>query len=580
MSVENKFIKDHIMGYKLEFIMLFFGVVCSSFLGLLYPLITAEIVNEAIYKKSMNGLLKNFLLYIIIFIIHQLFHFIKIYFAAKLQNTFSVSVKEKLFEHIISLKCVNFSNVSSGDLMMRMGEDANQILNYIYYNVFYTMADIVEFFVQLIFIAIFSVPLFIFTLICMPFSFYMTRYFAKKSEIHYKNLKKERVVLSSGLFEIIQGMQEIRNLGGLNKMTHSFFKKNNRVNETQIKVNVNEMKNKQITQGISLGIHIGLYALSSYLIINGYLKFGTFLAIVEYFNASIVIFADIAGRGNPIANGKASINRIYEIYNLKREDITSGEDSFTIETADIDIKDCTFSYSDNKNVLDNCSLSIKAGEKIAIVGTNGSGKTTLVHMLIRLFDLKNGKIFIDGKDINNYCIYSLREQIGIVYQNVVLFDETLRYNIVFSDDSKYDEKIWEILRKIGMEKIVESLPYKLDTIIGKDGISFSGGQKQRLGIARVLMKDAKILIFDESTSALDSETEMLVRENWRSIGKDKTVIIIAHKLAIIQDMDRIVMMENGKIIGSGTHEILLSTCVQYSQLFKEQNATLSEGNIH
>lgn len=229
-----------------------------------------------------------------------------------------------------------------------------------------------------------------------------------------------------------------------------------------------------------------------------------------------------------------------------------------------------FAYSDKENVLQNVNLSIQAGETVALVGPSGAGKTTLCSLLPRFYDVSEGNISIDGIDIRSMKLESLRSHIGIVQQDVFLFDGTIRENIAYGRLGASDEEIWEAARRAQLEELIKSQPAGLDTMIGERGVKLSGGQKQRLSIARMFLKNPTILILDEATSALDTETESAIQEALAELSQGRTTLVIAHRLATIKNADRIVVVAEGGIAEQGRHEELLQTTGIYSRLHEAQ----------
>lgn len=560
-SKNNRFLFYYVCRHKLWMSLLLVGVVGASIVGLLYPLVTADIVNKAFYEKEISGISMSLVTFIVVFVVHQCFHFIRTYSYAKLRATFSVNIKRDIYSGILSYKGDVFSEKLTGDWIMRLGNDTDQILDYIYFNVFYTVTDFVEFIVQLVLIYFISPYFFVLTLLCMPTSFCLTKLFVAKSENVYKRQKESKKAMSSFFFEVIQGMKELRVLNGFGWMIETFLNVNHQNNKNIFSISTCEVKNGKTSEGIALIIHLCLYSLSAILIINGHLKLGSFLAAVEYFNASISIFSDIANKGNPIANGITSLKRIIEMFDYKKEKYDEGQ-AINFERGKIEFRDCEFSYKNSK-VLRHCSFDVEGGEIVAIAGENGSGKSTLIQLLLRFYDLDNGAIYIDDFNIKDTNIVSLRNQLAVVFQKVMLFERTVRYNLIISDDKRRDDEIWDKLDKVGLKEEILKLPNKLDTVIGGDGISFSGGQNQRIGIARALLKGSKILIFDESTSALDEETEVVIRNTIRRLAGEKTIIMITHKREMLEFANKVIYLKNGKIMGKGTHNCLCKENKEY-----------------
>ena len=244
----------------------------------------------------------------------------------------------------------------------------------------------------------------------------------------------------------------------------------------------------------------------------------------------------------------------------------------------IDIKNVTFNYPSNTNkIFENLNLSIKPNEKVALVGKSGAGKTSLVTLLLRFYDITDGGIFIDGINIKNFKKHDLRSLFGTVPQDPIMFNDTIRYNLCYGKPEATDKEVIEACKTANIYDFIESLPEKFNTQVGERGIKLSGGQKQRLAIARVVLSNPKVIIFDEATSQLDSESEREIQDAFWKINKDKTTIIIAHRLSTIIKADRIIVFENGKIVESGTHEELLkNTDGTYNKLWKIQSSNIAD----
>jgi subfamily B ATP-binding cassette protein MsbA len=237
----------------------------------------------------------------------------------------------------------------------------------------------------------------------------------------------------------------------------------------------------------------------------------------------------------------------------------------------IEYKNITFSYDNKKTVLDNINLTIKKGEKIAFVGNSGGGKTTLVNLLPRFYEITNGNIFIDNVDIKDVSLKSLRDQIAVVFQDNFLFAGTIRENILLGDQNATEAQIKKAIKMACLDDFIKGLDNGLDTQIGERGILLSGGQKQRIAIARAFLKNAPILILDEATSALDNKSEAVVQKAIENLMRDKTVFVIAHRLSTIRNATKIVVINHGEIVESGTHdELLKQECGAYKMLYDMQ----------
>jgi ATP-binding cassette subfamily B protein len=269
--------------------------------------------------------------------------------------------------------------------------------------------------------------------------------------------------------------------------------------------------------------------------------------------------------------GIAGFKRFLKLKSLAPE-IVNREQAINVPSIDgrINYNDVSFGYEGKKQVLNHINLHIHSGETVAFVGPTGAGKTTLCSLLPRFYDVTGGKITIDGIDIRDIKLSSLRSHIGLVQQDVFLFSGTLRENVVYGKLDAADEEIWRVIRLARLEKTILNMPNGLDTIVGERGVKLSGGQKQRLSIARMFLKDPSILILDEATSALDTETEAAIQQSLEQLAKGRTTLIIAHRLATIKNADRIVVVTEQGITEQGTHEQLLERDGVYSRLYESQ----------
>lgn len=249
---------------------------------------------------------------------------------------------------------------------------------------------------------------------------------------------------------------------------------------------------------------------------------------------------------------------------------------FEIAEGCISFEHVTFGYSEETSVLKDVSFTIEPGRQISLVGYSGTGKSTIANLIYKLYEIKSGKILIDGVDIRDYNLHRLRRQIGIIHQDPFIFDETIRYNLIFSNDSSRDQEIWDALAKSHLSDFIKTLPDGLDTAIGIGKRMLSGGQKQRLAIARIFITRPKILIFDEATSSLDNEAEKVIKDSWGQLSMGRTTIIIAHRLSTIIHSDKVLVLNEGIIAGYDKHTILLKECDVYNQLFNKQYALLKE----
>ncbi|GED24787.1 hypothetical protein BAG01nite_08890 [Brevibacillus agri] len=309
----------------------------------------------------------------------------------------------------------------------------------------------------------------------------------------------------------------------------------------------------------------------SWFVIEGSLTYGEFVAFLLLTNVFFRPLEKINAIIESYPKGIAGFKRYIEIMDTA-PDIADAPDAVKVEAlkGDIEYKGVSFGYEQGSRVLQNIDLRIRAGETIAFVGPSGAGKTTLCSLLPRFYEIDGGSITIDGLDIRNMTLASLRSQIGIVQQDVFLFSGTIRENISYGKQHATEEEIWQAARRAKLEDFIRAQPTGLDTIIGERGVKLSGGQKQRLAIARMFLKNPPILILDEATSALDTETEAAIQQSLAELSQGRTTLVIAHRLATIKNADRIVVVTEQGITEQGNHEQLLAQDGIYSRLYQAQ----------
>ena len=310
---------------------------------------------------------------------------------------------------------------------------------------------------------------------------------------------------------------------------------------------------------------------AGYRSIQGAITLGEFVSFLAALMLAYQPVRALAGINVGIQEGITAAKRIYEIIDQKNE-IFNDENapSLKLKNATLEFKNISFTYPDGTHALKNLSAKIEGGKKVGLVGISGSGKTTFLNLIPRFFNLKHGTILIDDQNINNINLNSLRKEISIVSQDVILFDDTIRSNILYGNASASNDEIINACKFAAAQDFVEKLPNKYETIIGENGIKLSGGQKQRLSIARAILKDSPIILLDEATSSLDSESENVIQKAIENLTKNKTTIIIAHRLSTIMNCDKILVFDSGQIVDEGSHEFLVKNSSIYKNLYEKQ----------
>ena len=483
----------------------------------------------------------------------------------------TIGVKRKLYSKLLSMDTAYFDKHNSGDILFRYSTDAETASASL-------VSESKEFLTKtfssfaLVFVLIYnSWKMAVISLAVLVFFVYPMQLVRRKM----KAILAKTVVNSSAVMtaynETFAGNRTIRSF----TLEEEFKRRFHEITDTSFALAMKMIKN---TNWLSPLMHIimsvgvaGVIWYGGHLIVTGQITSGNFVAFIA---ALMMLYTPLKTVGNnyiAIQNSFLAIDRIFEILDLqpKIQDAENAKELKEIKKG-ISFKNVSFAYTKGREVLHNINLEIPKGTTLALVGNSGGGKTTVSSLIPRLYDITNGQIEIDGTNIKDIKQDSLRKKIAMVFQDNFLFSGTIRENILLGNPSVTDDVIWAALKSACLEDFVKGLEQGLDTEIGERGILLSGGQKQRLAIARAFVKNAPVVILDEATSALDTKSERVVQEALDNLMKNRTVIVIAHRLSTVQNADNIVVVNDGKIVENGTHEALLAKNGAYAALYKMQ----------
>lgn len=536
--------------------------------GSILPYLNGKLVNAAFYDKDMNGFIKLCLIYTLIMIIHQLvISGIASFIRTHLITGFVFDIRRAVFNKVLHKEGSDLQGMYTGDIVSRINNDTYDFMDLIFNSGIRGWASILNIVYSVGFMCYYSIYLGIYTVAIVPIVVFSSKYFKKKAKSISRDIAEESGELSSFLFEVVKNLQEIKILNGCKNVIHTYSKRNKKIAKMEVEKGKVSIQSTQTNAFIVLSTRLLLYIICAYCIVNGRMLLGAFVAAISYFDRAVSNFEALNGHIIDIGRQSVSIQRVVDILNDKEEKYNEEIPFQKICKGEIEFKDVVFSYNDNKIILDRINLKIAPGSIVGLVGKSGVGKTTFFNLLYKLFVVDSGEILIDGVNVNKYNLHCLRNQIGIVHQENVIYEGTLRYNLSLSNKPDKDELLISTLKKVAMYDWFLNLSDGLETIIGINGNGMSGGQKQRLAIARILLKNPKILLFDESTSSLDSQNEFIIREVISNISKERTVIIISHRLSTICNCEQIIVLSEGKIVGFDTHNNLIENNKDYIELF-------------
>lgn len=541
-------------------------------------------VSDAFHNFIFTGdtheiLLRICILIVIAFFGKSFFGYFEAYFLAYVQQGVIKSFRDKAYQHLHRLPMSYFKNERTGDLISRITVDVNVIQNSfsaVFKSIFREPITLIVFTVIAITI---SWELFIISLVILPVSILIIGSVGIRLRNQTLKLQRQLGNISSFLQETIIGVKIVKAFGTEEYENKKFMGLTKRFFKIVLKKVRIQNISSPLTEFIAVLVGVVIIYYGGILVIvEQSLKASEFLGFLFAVFQMIPPMKIMATVNNKIQESIAAGDRLFELLDTE-PNIKNIQNPKTINSfeKDIEFNDIYFQYDDSdEKILSDITVTAKKGEIIALVGGSGAGKTTFVDLIPRFYDPTSGTIKIDGIDIKEYDIASLRSLLGIVTQETVLFNDTITKNIAYGLENYPHEKIVEVAKIANAHNFIEELPNGYDTIIGEQGTKLSGGQRQRISISRALLKNPPIMIFDEATSALDNESEMLVQEAIERLMRERTTFVIAHRLSTIRNADRILVLDKGKIVQEGKHDELLEDSKGiYSKLYDLQFRNLS-----
>ena len=479
------------------------------------------------------------------------------------------SLRTETFENVLSLDMKYFENKSSGRLMAILNDDVNQLERFLdtgANKLLQTATTVIVIGGTFLYIS----PLIAtFAFIPIPIIIFGSFKFTSTIAGRYERIRESIETLNSNLSNSISGILNVKSFTREVKELERIETSSNEVKSA----NYHAIKlSAAFIPIIRVAILFGFTAtllIGGFLALDGEIKVATYSVLLFITQRLLWPLTELGDTFDLYQRAMASFNRIFSLKNESSE-IGNGDVEFKKLENKIELKDVSFSYVENFNVLNNVDLTINSGQTTAIVGSTGSGKSTLIKLLLRLYEINNGSISYDSNSLKDIELSSLREKIGLVSQDVFLFEGTVIENIAYGDLNASESEVWNAARKSEADEFINNLPQKEKTIVGERGQKLSGGQRQRISIARAILKNPEILILDEATSSVDNETEAAIQRSLDILKKDRTVIVIAHRLSTVRNADIIYVLENGSVVESGNHESLLDIEGVYSKLWSVQ----------
>jgi ATP-binding cassette subfamily B protein len=560
-----KYYRPHKFLFILDMVVAFLAAILSVFM----PMLTRTLLKVHIPNKDLNGIITLLSVMLSIIIFKSVFTYIRIRWGHIMGVRMESDMRSDMFAHLQKLSFNYFDNVKTGHIMSRISNDLNMIAEVAHHapedliiSVFMIIGSFIAMFhynVSLAFIAMIPIPL----LIVWGLTF------GHRMKGGFRLVRKRIADINSSVENSVQGIREVKSFTNEHLEMEKFGNINftfQRAKEKMYKIMSTYFAGMTFLTDFYYLVVIGGGVL---LIYQGNIDVIDLLAFTLYVNFILRPVERLVHFTEQFQQGSAAFERFIEIMDIE-PDIRDKKNahSLTNVKGTIEISDLTFKYQSSEDwILQNINMTVPAGKTIALVGESGAGKSTIASLIPRFYETQAGSISIDGNNIMDLTQESLRENIGIVQQNVFLFDTTIRENIIYGNPKANEEEVIEAARKANILDFIQSLPGGFDTLTGERGVKLSGGQKQRISIARAFLKNPPILIFDEATSSLDTESEAYLQKAMEELSQNRTTIIIAHRLSTVRKADLLYVINEGKIVEQGTHDELMEKNDYYYNLY-------------
>ena len=565
--------------YRATYYFVAISAILLSGLAIAMPYLIKVLIDDYIIPQELSGIYIVICVMVAALLLEVLLQFSFIFYANWLGQQVIRDLRLKLFSHMLSFKMKYFDKSAVGKLVTRAVSDIETIASIFSQGLFVIISDLLKMLVVLGFMAISSWQLTLVSLIVMPFILYATRVFQKAMKKAFEDVRNQVSNLNSFVQERVTGMKIVQ-IFNREKVEFQQFKEiNNRHRNAWVKTvwyNSIFFPIAEMASSITIALIVFLgfnLMVSSNTLEEASLQIGTIVMFIQLAQMLFRPLRQIADKFNTLQMGMVAANRVFGILDTDSTIENTGNVKASHLKGEIVFDDVKFSYVDDELVLKGISFKVDPGNTVAIVGATGAGKSTIINLLSRFYEINDGDILIDGVNTKDYDLYSLRSEIAVVLQDVFLFADTILNNITLNEASITEDDVINAAKEIGVHKFISSLPGGYHYNVKERGVMLSSGQRQLIAFLRAYVSNPSILVLDEATSSVDGYSEQLIQEATEKITKNRTSIVIAHRLATIKKADKIIVMDAGQIVEIGSHfELLQKTDGYYKNLYEVQFA--------
>jgi len=558
-------------AYRFEFAVSAVAVISVALFAAVRPTLLKQVIDQYIANKDAEQLLFYVLLMLGALIFEVLSQFLFIYFANWLGQNIIKDMRKQLFSHLLNFKMNYFNRSSVGRLVTRVVSDIETIASVFGQGLFMIISDLLKMSVVAMVMLLMNWRLALIVFAVLPILIFATKIFQRAMKSAFQEVRTEVANLNSFVQERITGMAIIQ-IFTREKIEYDKFRE---INEKHKKAWIRTVWYNsiffpvaEVLPSIAIGLVVWYGGLNA--AVNNTVTAGEVISFIMMNNMLFRPLRQIADKFNTLQMGMVAAERVFKIIDAEESESDQGETRISAFKGQVEFEDVRFSYKKGEEVIKGISFEVDPGQTVAIVGATGAGKSTIINLLNRFYEIDSGHVRIDGTDIYDYKLHDLREQIAVVLQDVFLFSDTIYNNITLKDDTISREEVERVAKEIGIHDFIMTLPGGYDYNVKERGVMLSVGQRQLIAFLRASVSKPGILILDEATSSIDSHSEKLIQDATEKITRNRTSIIIAHRLATIQQADKIIVMEDGQIVEIGNHEELLKKKGYYSKLYNIQ----------
>ncbi len=562
-----KFINGFLDKLHFKLALFYFGWLFDTVAEVVTPVLFSVMVNQIVYYRNLSLFIVIGIVFFALSVFTSVLYFLLYEMYGIFWNELIYRMRCRMFSVVLKMDAKAMLDSNYGDIAQLIQWKVMECVHFIVRNIVHNINNYFRIVACLMISFLIDPWIALIMVFMVPVSVFVSWKFGKK--IRRERDRNQAVYgrYLSWLYEVFQALKDIRLLGAENRVRKIFYKHQETMIETDINASVETLKAENIIANVNTWIQMVLYAVLAVLAVYQGVSIGSVIVILTYFDSLTDALENVSSRYMDAQERISVIERIKDFMERPVVEASHRIEELSVKDGEIEFQDISFAYPGKELVLHRFSLKIEKGEKIALAGESGCGKTTLSYLLLGFYNVDKGRIMIDHMDTAACTLESIRSNIGVVQQDVLIFDGTIRYNIMLGNEKATEEEFIKACKAAGVYDFVMEMENKFDTLLGREGRQLSGGQKQRIAIARIYLKDPSIIVFDEATASLDTETEEQIHGAWKEVLKDRTSIIIAHRQSSVMLCDRVVILRGGQVVETGTPRDLEQTSEEFRTLF-------------